>query len=162
MTRPALRPSFRLALIAFGALCFLYALICLGHWMKYKRTDSVIGVDYVAYKDHGEIKYDTNRIRMIGTRPVLTVGFMRFSGSHGGVVLPERFLPASAKPGDHVTVLYREEWGLAADSAVIYSFDLIWRGPLRAALVGTVFICLGLWYRSRHKYLSKADAHETV
>lgn len=162
MTQLSIHRSFRIAFIGFGMICVFYGITELLRWVRYKRTQSVISVEYVAYKDRGEIKYDTNRIRMRGTNPVLTVGFLRSSGSLGGVAEPERFLPGNAKPGDHVTVLCREEGGSFADAAVIYSFKLVWRKPVSAVLVGAFFICLGLWFRSRHGYVFRTAAASVV
>jgi hypothetical protein len=152
--------SLRLLLIAFGTVCFVYAFIKLGRWVGYKRTDRVIGVEYVAYKDQGRIRYDTNRIRMNGTNPILRVGFVRLSGSVGGVVQPQ--LPANAKPGDHVTVLYREENGLDAGAAVVYSFDTVWREPVRAAVFGAFLIGLWLWLRSEQGHRLRARHENAV
>src|SRR5258708_23230728 len=143
MKRHAISRFFRAEFIVFGLRCVFYGLPELRRWIGYKHTHSVIGVAYEAYKDRGAIKYDTSRIRMRGTNPVLTVGFLRASGSLGGVWDPERFLPAKAKPGDRVTVLYREERGNDADAAVIYSFNFVWLKPMSAALFGTFFVCLG-------------------
>lgn len=165
MKRFSIHPSFRIAFFVFGAFCIVLAMVGLGRWVRYKRAHGVVQVEYCEYKDHGSIKVDTNHIRMFRGKPVLAVGFMRSSGSASGLnnVTDAALFPTNAKPGDHVTILYREYPNIYdQDAAVIYSFNLIWRRPLSAALMGAFFIFVSSWFRSRPGYLFRRMHEDPV
>ena len=143
MNPPVLQNPFRVAFLAFGIGCFIFAFFKLSHWIRYERADVVVGVRHPWFKDHGVLKQDMNAVAMNGTNPALQVQFMKSSGSIGGLPDAEMQLPAGVKPGDHVTVLYRPE----ANSEVVYSFGAVWRVPICAAVIGAACISLGFCFR---------------
>ena len=142
MKRPSVHHSLKVAFV-FGVCWIALACFRLAHWAGYKRTEAVVEAVHPAFKEQGQIRYNTNAVLMRGTKPVLALPFMRSSGSLSGI--QESSLPAGAKQGDRVSILYRPD----GRDELVYSFNAVWRVPMFAGIIGAVCICLGLWFRSR-------------
>lgn len=145
MKRPAVHNSFRIAFISFGICCFIFACVKLSAWIGYKKADSIVELVQPA-----SLK--------AGTNAFIQVTFMRPSGSQGFVPFPERSLPANVRPGDHVSVLYDPDGGYG----VIYSFYLVWRIPMYAAILGAASISLGVFFRRRSGGLFRVSNEHAV
>src|SRR5215831_16624472 len=76
MKRPSVHHFLRVAFIAFGISWLVFACFRLEHWVGYRRTESVVEAVHPAFKDHGQIRYNTNAVLMRGTKPALSLRFM--------------------------------------------------------------------------------------
>ena len=91
--------------------------------------------------------------KSVSSELVPGVEFMRQNGSRGQVWN----VPADAKAGDHVSVLYRPDGG----NGFIYSYDMVWRVPVFASIVGVASVLLGLFFRRRSGGLFR-ELHENA
>lgn len=134
MKRPAIHNAFRIAFIGFGIGCLIFGCIKLSTWIGYAKADGMVEL----------FKTENSKA---GTNAFLIVSFTRPSGAQGSFY---ENVPANAKPGDHVSVLYRPGvmYGQTGDG-VVYTFSTVWRTPLVAGIIGVASMMLGFYFRRR-------------
>jgi hypothetical protein len=134
MARPRLYDPFRLILAGLGCASLLFGIFIGGFYcMRWKTAAGVVKSLEVVQRGK--------------TNTVLGVDYTRSNGVQTSVPFAEESLPALARAGDHLTVIYDPE----GKSAMVYTFRSVWRTPTLAAVIGVVLAGFGWFFPPRNK-----------
>ena len=132
MNRFTLPEVIRLLLVALGVFSMAVgALLTIMFLISWRTSEGTVE------SSEEVVQGKTNLIR--------TVRYTRINAVQTFVPFAEETLPPTARPGDHVKVVYMP----SSKSAVVYTFSSVWGVPASATALGLVLASLGLFTHRR-------------